>query len=55
MSILLTEEAVRQVTQARLEEAEERRRIHQLLLAKRLARRAELAAARARLALARAI
>lgn len=55
MSTLVREEIVREVIHARVVEASQERRIRQLLRAKRLARRAEQAAARARLALARAI
>ena len=55
MSTLVREEFVREIIQSRVEEAAQERRIRQLLLAKRLARKAELSAARARLALARAI
>ena len=55
MHTLAREELVREVIHARLQEASQERRIRQLLRAKRLARQAEQAAARARLALARAI
>lgn len=55
MSTLLTEELAREVARAMLEQAEQERRIRQLLNAKRLARQAERTAARARIALARAI
>ncbi|MGN6722818.1 MAG: hypothetical protein ACTHJM_09410 [Marmoricola sp.] len=55
MSTLVNEEIVREVIHARVHEASQERRVRQLLRAKRLARRAEKAAARARIALARAI
>lgn len=55
MSTTLNEELAREVARALLEQAEQERRVRQLLRAKRLARQAERTAARARLALARAI
>jgi len=55
MSTLLNEALARDMARMLAEENERERRIRQLLNAKRLARQAELAAARARLALARAI
>ena len=55
MSTLLMQELAREIERSRVEEAAQERRIRQLLQAKRLARKAELTAARARLALARAI
>lgn len=55
MSSLLTEALARELARELVEQSERERRIRQLLNAKRLARRAELTAARARLALARAI
>jgi hypothetical protein len=55
MNTLLNEELAREMIRQLSEQVERERRIRQLLNAKRLARQAEQAAARARLALARAI
>lgn len=55
MSTLVREECVPETIPSRLTATAQERRVRRLLLAKRLARKAELAAARARLALARAI
>lgn len=55
MSALLNEQLAREVARVLLEQAEQERRVRQLLQAKKIARQAEKAAARARLALARAI
>jgi len=55
MSTLLNEELARELTRELADQIERERRIRQLLNAKRLARQAEQAAARARIALARAI
>lgn len=55
MSTLLTEALAREVARELVEQNERERRIRQLLKAKQLARQAEHAAARARIALARAI
>jgi hypothetical protein len=52
---LLSEELARAQMSARLGEAHHRRRGHQLLLARRLSRKAEEAAQQARLDLARAL
>ena len=52
---LMNEELARAQMSARLGEAHHRRRGHQLLLARRLSRKAEEAAQQARLALARAL
>jgi hypothetical protein len=52
---LLGEDLARAHINARLEQAEKARRGHQLAAARRLSRRAERAAAQARLALARVI
>lgn len=55
MSTFVSDESPRQGVPSRLEAVEQEQRHRRLLRAKRLARRAELTAARARLALARAI
>ena len=52
---LMHEELARAQMSARLGEAHEMRRGHHLVLARRMSRKAELAAQQARLALARAI
>jgi hypothetical protein len=52
---LMTEDLTRAQIAARLGEARELRRGHQLALARRLVRRAERAAQKARLALARSL
>ena len=52
---LMYEELARAHTTARLGEAQERRRGHQLVKARRLSRRAELAAQQASLAIARSL
>jgi hypothetical protein len=52
---LLNEDLARAQMSARLGEAQELRRGHQLVLARRLSRRAERAAQQARLALARSL
>ena len=52
---LMAENMARAQVAARLGEAQQRRRGHQLVLARRMSRRAEKAAQQARLALARAI
>ncbi|WP_210650514.1 hypothetical protein [Nocardioides sp. SYSU D00065] len=52
---LMHEELARAQMSARLGEAQEMRRGHQLALARRMSRKAEQAAQQARLALARAI
>lgn len=52
---LMHEELARAQMSARLGEAHELRRGHHLVLARRMSRKAELAAQQARLALARAI
>ena len=52
---LMHEELARAQMSARLGEAHELRRGHQLALARRMSRKAERAAAQARLALARAL
>ena len=52
---LMHEELARAQMSARLGEAHELRRGHHLLMARRMSRKAELAAQQARLALARAI
>ena len=52
---LMHEDLARAHMAERLGEARERRRGHQLVLARRLSRRAERAAAQARLALARTL
>jgi hypothetical protein len=52
---LIQEDLARAHMSVRLGEAHERRRGHQLALARRLSRRAERAADRARLALARSL
>lgn len=52
---LMAENMARAQVAARLGEAQQRRRGHQLVLARRMSRRAEKAAQKARLALARAI
>ena len=52
---LLPENLARAQMSARLGEAQELRRGHHLLMARRMSRKAELAAQQARLALARAI
>lgn len=52
---LMNEDLARAQMAERLGEAHDRRRGHQLLRARRLSRRAERAAAQARLALARSI
>ena len=52
---LLNEDMARAHMAARLGEAQESRRGHQLVRARRLGRKAELAAQQARLALARAL
>jgi hypothetical protein len=51
----MQEDLARAQMSARLGEAQQLRRGHQLVLARRLSRKAELAAQQARLALARAI
>lgn len=51
----IEQQLVREQIHATLSASEKRRREHQLLLARRLARKAERAALQARLALARAI
>lgn len=55
MSTLLNEQLAREVARVLNEQAEQERRVRQLLRAKKLARHAERTAARARIALARAI
>ncbi|WP_246004210.1 hypothetical protein [Nocardioides marmoriginsengisoli] len=55
MSNLLAEDLARAHLAARLQQAESQRRGHQLAAARRLSRKAERAAAQARLALARVI
>lgn len=55
MSTLLNEELAREMDRELRRRIEQERRIRQLLNAKRLARQAERTAARARIALARAI
>ncbi len=52
---LMTEDLARAQMSARLGEAHQLRRGHQLVLARRLSRKAERAAQQARLALARAL
>lgn len=52
---LMYEELARAHTSARLGEARQRRRGHQLVMARRLSRRAERAAQEARLAIARSL
>ena len=52
---LMNEDLARSQMSARLGEAQELRRGHQLVLARRLSRRAERAAQQARLALARSL
>lgn len=51
----INEELARTQISERLGEARERRRVHQLVLAQRMSRRAERAAQQARLALARSL
>lgn len=55
MNNLMHEDLARAQMSARLGEAHEQRRGHQLALARRLSRKAERAAQQARLALARAL
>lgn len=52
---LIQEELARAHADARLGEARQRRRGHQLVMARRLSRRAERAAQQARLAIARSL
>ncbi|CAA9357313.1 MAG: hypothetical protein AVDCRST_MAG34-2185 [uncultured Nocardioidaceae bacterium] len=54
-TLLLHEDLARAQLCSRLDEAHSRRRSHQILVARRLVRRAERASLRARLALARSV
>lgn len=55
MSTIVETDLAREVARALIEQAEQQRRVNELLRAKKVTRRAERGAARARVALARAI
>lgn len=55
MSTMLNEDLARELARVIVQQAEQDRRVRELLRAKRLTRQAERTAAKARLALARAI